>query len=128
METNPVHDSTLIIAMKYFILAQAPATPSAPKGIGEMFQGMLPMMIAFFAIMYFLMIRPNQQREKARRNMLASLSKGDKVITQGGVLGTIVGVSEKSVVLRVSDDPPVKMEFMIGAISKVDDSDKKKKD
>ncbi|MBI5094055.1 MAG: preprotein translocase subunit YajC [Candidatus Hydrogenedentes bacterium] len=75
--------------------------------------------IMLVAIFYFLMIRPNQKQEKKRRDMLASLAKGDKVVTSGGICGTVVGLSEKNVVLRVSDEPAVKMEFVRGAVSKV---------
>jgi preprotein translocase subunit YajC len=74
---------------------------------------------AMIAIMWFFLIRPNQKREKERRDMLGSLSKGDKVITTGGVCGTIVGLTDKAVVLRVSEDPQVKMEFIRGAVSRV---------
>lgn len=77
------------------------------------------MLIAMFAIFYFLLIRPNTKREKQRREMLGSLSKGDSVVTAGGIHGTIVGIDEKSVVLRVSDDPLVKMEFQRSSISRV---------
>ncbi|MFO7976941.1 MAG: preprotein translocase subunit YajC [Candidatus Hydrogenedentota bacterium] len=77
------------------------------------------MLIAMFAIFYFLLIRPNTKREKQRREMLSSLSKGDSVVTAGGIHGTIVGIDEKSVVLRVSDDPLVKMEFQRSSISRV---------
>jgi preprotein translocase subunit YajC len=86
---------------------------------GSPFNSMIFMLVAFFAIMYFLTIRPNQKKEKARRDMLASLAKGDEVITSGGICGTVVGLSEKTVVLRVSDDANVKIEFLRGAISQV---------
>ena len=106
------------------ILAQAQETapgtaPAAPTSPLQGLQGMLPLFLAMIAIMYFLMIRPNQKREKERRDMLASIAKNDKVVTSGGICGTVVGLSEKSVVLRVSDDPAVKMEFLRGAISQV---------
>jgi len=77
------------------------------------------MIVAMVAIFYFLMIRPNTKRERERQSMLSSLSKGDAVVTAGGIHGTIVGITEKSVVLRVSDDPPVKMEFQRSSISRV---------
>ncbi len=83
------------------------------------FMQTLPFLIIFIGIMYFLMIRPNQKREKERREMLASLDKGDEVITTGGIYGTIVGLSDATVVLRVSEDPLVKLEFARGAVSKV---------
>lgn len=101
----------------------APATGAEQTATGtsplQGLQGMLPLFLAMIAIMYFLMIRPNQKREKERRDMLASVAKGDKVVTSGGICGSVVGLSEKTVVLRVSDDPVVKMEFLRGAISQV---------
>lgn len=81
------------------------------------FATMLPMIIAFFAIMYFLMIRPQQKRERERREMLSALSKGDNVVTTGGICGSVVGLSEDRVVLRVDDD--VTMEFVRGAVAQV---------
>lgn len=89
--------------------------PAGPLGIlGQAFP-----IIMLVAIFYFLMIRPNQKQEKKRKDMLASLAKGDKVATSGGICGTVVGLTDKNVVLRVSDEPPVKMEFVRGAVSKV---------
>lgn len=100
--------------------AAAPAQGAAPP-VNPFLGGGGPMMflLVFIAIFYFLLIRPNQKREKERRDMLSSLSKGDRVITSGGILGTIVGLTEKSAVLRVSDEPPLKIEFLRGAISRV---------
>jgi len=74
------------------------------------------------------MIRPNQKREKERKQMLASLSKGDKAVTTGGLCGTVVGLTEKIVVLRVSEDPGVKMEFLREAIMRVTSRDKSDKE
>ena len=83
-------------------------------------------MIAF--IFYFMMIRPNQKREKERREMLGKLSKGDKVITTSGIYGSVIGLSEKTVVLRVSEEPNVKMEFLRGAIAQVMSDEKNKQE
>jgi preprotein translocase subunit YajC len=88
-------------------------------GTANPLSNMLFLLVAMVAIMYFLMIRPNQKREKDRREMMAALAKGDKVVTSGGICGSVVGLSEKTVVLRVSDEPVVKMEFLRGAISQV---------
>ncbi len=84
---------------------------------GNPFASMLPMIIAFFAIMYFLMIRPQQKRERERQKMLSELNKGDNVVTTGGLCGSVVGLSEDRVVLRVDED--VTMEFVRGAIAQV---------
>ncbi len=78
---------------------------------------MLPMIVIFIGIMYFLMIRPQQKRDRERRDMLGALSKGDSVITTGGVCGSVVGLSDDRVVLRVDDN--VTMEFVRGAIAQV---------
>ena len=98
---------------------EAPAGEGAAQQAPSLFGNPLFMIVAFFAIMYFLMIRPSQKREKQRQEMLGSLSKNDQVVTTGGVCGTIVGLKEKTVVLRVSDDGNMKMEFLRGAISQV---------
>lgn len=108
--------------------AQTPEpAPAGGAGTGQPggnpMNQLLFMMIAFAAIMYFLTIRPNQKREKERRDMLAKLAKGDKVVTTSGICGTIVGLTEKTVVLRVSDDSNVKMEFLRGAIGQVTSRD-----
>ena len=107
------------------VQAQEAAQGTAPPAGGEQpstsnpLSNMLFLFVAMIAIMYFLMIRPNQKREKDRRELLASLAKGDKVVTSGGICGSVIGLSEKTVVLRVSDEPVVKMEFLRGAISQV---------
>jgi len=99
--------------------AGAPASNGAAPPPGGGLGSMLPFIIVMFAIMYFLMIRPNQKRERERRQMLDSLAKGDQVVTTGGICGTVVGTSDKSVVLKVSDEPIVKMEFVRSAVAQV---------
>jgi preprotein translocase subunit YajC len=84
---------------------------------------MIAMLIQFapilliFAVMYMLLIRPQQQRQKALDQMLKNLKKGDRVATSGGILGTVVGVDEGKVVLRIADD--VKVEFTKPSITQV---------
>jgi preprotein translocase subunit YajC len=73
--------------------------------------------LPIIAIFYLLLIRPQQQQAKKLKAMLAALKKGDKVVTSGGLLGTIVGLDEQKAVLRVADD--VKMEFLKSAIVSV---------
>ena len=84
------------------------------------------MIVVMFIAMYFLIFAPGRKRDKERKAMLAALAKNDRVITQGGICGTIVGISEKTVVLRVSDDDNVKMEFVRGAIVQVIPKDEQK--
>jgi len=89
------------------------ATPPPGGGLGSM----IPMLIAFAAIFYFLMLRPQQKRDKERREMLGALAKGDAVVTTGGVCGSIVNLSESHVVLQVDKD--VTMEFVRSAVAHV---------
>ncbi len=91
----------------------------APEGPGSLLGSPLFMIVAFVAIMYFFLLRPSQKREKERQQMLGSLAKNDQVVTTGGIYGTIVGLKDKTVVLRVNDDQNVKMEFLRGSISQV---------
>ena len=60
-------------------------------------------LVALFAIMYFVMIRPQQKQLKEHRALLAALKKGDDVVTQGGVLGKIHAVTDKIVTLEVAN-------------------------
>ena len=59
------------------------------------------MMLAMVAIFYFLLLRPQQKQEKARRAMLDAIKEGDKVVTSGGIHGTISSLSEDTVSLRI---------------------------
>jgi len=56
---------------------------------------MWPMLLALFAVFYFFIIRPQQKKQKDSRSMLESLAKGDRVVTIGGICGTIVNIRDK---------------------------------
>jgi len=70
-----------------------------------------------FAILYFLMIRPQQQRQKKHQEMIKKLKVDDRIVTVGGIFGTIVKVKEDSLILRVSDN--VRIEILKSAVSQV---------
>ena len=74
------------------------------------------MMVGVIAVMYFLMIRPQQKKQKELVNFRSSLKKGDKVMTVGGVYGVIVEVKEQYVLIEV--DSNVKIRFDKSAIAK----------
>ena len=76
--------------------------------------GMFMPMIIIFVIFWFFLIRPQKKRADRHREMLGNLKKGDKVITNGGLFGTVLGLTERKIVLRVSED--VKMEFLRSAV------------
>ena len=78
-------------------------TQTAPEAGGaSMLMTLLPFVL-MFAIFYFLLIRPQQKRQKARNAMLASIKKGDKVTTIGGLHGKVVELTDDTVVLLVND-------------------------
>lgn len=73
--------------------------------------------VGLFAILYFLMIRPQQQRQKKHQEMMKNLKPDDHVITIGGIYGTIVKMKENSLILKVADN--IRIEILQSAISKV---------
>ncbi len=62
-----------------------------------------------FIVFYFLLIRPQKQKEKQHQKILEGISKNDEIVTSGGIHGTIVAVKDKTVTLRIDDN--VKMEI-----------------
>jgi preprotein translocase subunit YajC len=78
----------------------------------------LPIIVAFF-IMYFLAIRPQQQKQKEHNKMLSALDKNDEVITSGGVHATVVSVGDKTAVLKIADNVKIEIEkASIGQVTK----------
>ena len=80
--------------------------------------GQLLLPLVFVALMYFMMIAPNQKKQKKWQEMLSKLKSGDKVTTSGGIRGTIVSVKDDVVQLRVPPDN-VKLEVVKNAIATV---------
>ena len=68
-----------------------------PEPMGTIFVLML-----IFGIFYFILIRPQQKKMKKHQNMLSNLAKGSQVVTEGGIHGTIVGLKENIVIIRVA--------------------------
>ena len=69
------------------------------------------------AIFYFLIIRPQSKKQKETKRMLAEIKKGDKVVTIGGIRGTVQAVRDETVVIKVDD--AMKLEFSKSAVSSV---------
>lgn len=82
-------------------------------------------LLLMFVLFYFLLIRPQQKRQKERERMLAALKKGDRVVTIGGLHGTIVDLNDKTVVLRAGDS---RLTFERSAVSVVLRDEKGDKD
>jgi len=79
-----------------------------PEAIGRGVVPFLPLII-IFVIFYFLLIRPQQKREKRHRQMIESLKKGDKVITSGGIYGVVESVNENTVILKIAENVKIKL-------------------
>lgn len=100
--------------------AQAAAAPAGDPMIGTLLNA-VPF-VAMIAIFYFLIIRPQQQRQKQLDAMLKNLKGGDRVLTTGGMYGTVVDVDGARVVLRVGGDSKggdVRVEFAKSAVTQV---------
>ena len=76
---------------------------------GNFFVGMMPL-ILIFVVFYFLLIAPQQKLRKEHQIMLSKLVKGDKVVTNGGIYGTVVEVKNNIVVLRIAEDTKIEIQ------------------
>ena len=92
--------------------------PQGGSGGGSSLGMWLPI-ILIFAIMYFLIFRPQAKKQKQQRLMIDSLRKGDKIITVGGIHGTIVGVKEKegTIIVKISENS--KIELVRSSVAKL---------
>lgn len=79
------------------------------QGAGSSWMSMLLMFGAMFAIMYFVMIRPQQKQQKKHRDMLAGLKRGDEVLLTSGIIGRIVSLEERIVSLEVADKTKIRV-------------------
>lgn len=88
---------------------------AAPAGGGG--TEMLIMVGIFFAIMYFMIIRPQQKRQKAHKALMESLSKGDEVVTNGGMMGKIKSVGDDIVKIELTENVVIKVQkHAIGSV------------
>lgn len=101
----------------YQLIAMGPQ--QGAQGGGSMVSTLI-MFGAIFAIFYFMIIRPQQKRAKEREKLISNLQKGDKIITTGGMYGTIAGVEEKTVLIQVTEN--VKIKFDKSAVNVITSS------
>jgi preprotein translocase subunit YajC len=87
-----------------------------PAIFGSSGQLLLP--LVFFALLYFLMIAPNQKKQKKWQEMLAALKSGDKIETTGGIRGVVMTVKDDAVLLKVPPDN-LRLEVVKSSIAKV---------
>jgi preprotein translocase subunit YajC len=80
----------------------------AGQGGSSQWMGLLPLVL-LFVVFYFLLIRPQQKRAKQQKLFIENLKKGDKVITSGGLYGTITGITDDSVTIEIAEKVRVKV-------------------
>ena len=99
---------------------------AAPSGPTSGLSDQLVLILIIFAIFYFIVFRPMRKRQRDTEQMLTALKNGDRVVTNGGLYGTVVGVSDDVVQLRVAEH--VKVQVAKSAIARlVEESVKKEK-
>jgi preprotein translocase subunit YajC len=91
--------------------------PSGGGGAASVVIQLVPIALVL-VIFFFLVIRPQQRERRRREEMLASLKKGDRVITSGGLIGTVVGLSERKVTLKLGES--VRVECLRSAVTGLD--------
>jgi preprotein translocase subunit YajC len=102
--------------MNWFVSeALAQTEGGRPGGFGGLV-GFLPLVL-IFALFYMLILRPQQKKQRDHQKLVEALKKGDRVVTNGGIYATVIGVKGDIVVLKVADN--VKMEFQKTAITQV---------
>ena len=95
--------------LDFLISAAHAQTGGAPAAGGNPMFGLL-MPLILIAVMYFLMIRPQMKRAKEHKGMLDKLSKGDEVITSGGIAGTVTDIGDNFITVEVADNVRVRVQ------------------
>lgn len=91
------------------------AQGAAPPPQGGM--SMIWLMLLMFGLMYFLILRPQAKRAKEHSNMVQALSKGDEIVTNGGILGKIEKVDEQFVTLKIANNTSIRVQkHTVGAV------------
>ena len=107
--------NSLHIALTLLLAQDAvPPGPQPQDPLGIVFQLLLGV-----AFVYFFIIRPQKREQEEKQQLLSALKKNDRVVTTGGMFGTIVNIKEDEVTLRVDDQAKVKIRFSKAAIAKV---------
>ncbi len=90
------------------VLAQASA-PAPMPSVGEQLAQMLPMFILIIVIFYFVIYRPQKQQRDKQHEMINQLKKGDKVVTSGGIWGTVTNLGRQTVTLQIAEGAKIKV-------------------
>ena len=99
--------------------AMAPQSSGGAEGAPQQGGGfqMIFIMVGFIAIFYFLLLRPQKKQQRERQNMLDNIKKGDRIQTNGGILGVVTAVDRNELTLRIA--PEVRVKLARGAVAAV---------
>lgn len=100
--------SSVTSAIEFLAQAAPAGAPGAAPGPGSMFTQILPMILIFGA-MYFFLIAPQRKKQKEHEKMLKSLQSGDEIVTSGGIFGVITNVKEDRFVVRIADNTKIEL-------------------
>lgn len=100
----------------HYMLAMAPAPQKDGQGAAAAWTGLVPLVL-MMVVFWFVLIRPQQKRQKAHAQMLTKVKAGDRVVTSSGIVGTVVNVKDKTVTVRTAGD--TKLEFTKASISEI---------
>lgn len=102
--------------MNFLAYAMGQGGSAGAEGSGGAFGAFIPL-ILMFAIFYFLLIRPQQKKAKEHKNMVAALKKGDRVVSSGGLHGTVTGIADDVVTMEIA--PKVRVKVSRGSVAGV---------
>lgn len=105
--------------MSFFISDAVAATGGAAAGQSQW--TLIPMLVIFGLIFYFMILRPQQKRTKEHKNLMNSIAKGDEVLTNGGLVGRVTKVSETgyiSIALNDTTEVVIKRDFVAAVLPK----------
>lgn len=107
----------------YMLISPAYAQAAGGAGAGSAFTAFVPI-ILIFVVFYFLLIRPQQKRMKDHQAMLAAVRRGDKVVTNGGIVGTVTKVltDERELMVEIAENVRirVKQDMLSSVVSKTE--------
>ena len=117
MKKNRILSLVLIVGLLLTLIFMSGCYLLPEGGAGEGGEGegagsiapLIIFMVLIFGLMYFTMIRPQRKKQKDQQNLLADLRKGDRVITAGGIYGTIENITEENVVLKVESGTTIRV-------------------
>lgn len=104
-----------MIGLSLFVAQTSQPGPQAQPGL----ESMLMPLVVIGLIMYFLMIRPQSKERKKREMMLSAVKKNDRVVTIGGIMGTVLSIKDDEITLKVDESSNTKITFQRSAVQRV---------